>query len=207
MSPTGAGRTATAPPIPRDKPLTEKQSARRRAVIKAAMILAADGGYDAVQMRDVAAKAHVALGTLYRYFPSKDQLLVAALGEWTQELQQRVTQRPPRGDTPAERVAEVLRRAVRALERAPRLSAALVTALSSMTSDDPTALSYARSIYGTIGEIIRSAMDGEAGERETEIWLLSELWLALLLSWVRGWAEDGQMLRDLEAATHLLIRD
>jgi DNA-binding transcriptional regulator YbjK len=34
--------------------LTPNQAARRQSVIDAAMKLAADGGYDAVQMRDVA---------------------------------------------------------------------------------------------------------------------------------------------------------
>ena len=43
--------------------------------------LAAEGGYDAVQMRDVAARAEVALGTLYRHYASKDQLLLAAMAE------------------------------------------------------------------------------------------------------------------------------
>ena len=41
------------------------------------MKLAAEGGYDAVQMRDVAGEAGVALGTIYRYFASKDHLLAA----------------------------------------------------------------------------------------------------------------------------------
>ena len=44
--------------------LTTSQSARRQRVLGAAMRLAADGGYDAVQMRDVAASADVTLGTL-----------------------------------------------------------------------------------------------------------------------------------------------
>ena len=47
-------------------------------MLVAALQLGADGGYDAVQMRDVAASAEVALGTIYRYFPSKDALLAAA---------------------------------------------------------------------------------------------------------------------------------
>ena len=37
------------------------------------------GGYDAVQMRTVAEKADVAVGNLYRYFPSKVHLLVTAM--------------------------------------------------------------------------------------------------------------------------------
>src|SRR3954454_16754396 len=99
------------------------QAVRRKRVIEAAVALAADGGYEAVQMRDVADRAGVALGTLYRYFPSKDQLLVAALGEWATTLEQRLKQKPPPGDTPAARVIDVLQRASRALEREPRVTA------------------------------------------------------------------------------------
>ena len=57
--------------------LTANQAARRGRVLDAALELAAEGGYDAVQMRDVAARAQVALGTIYRYFSSKDHLLAA----------------------------------------------------------------------------------------------------------------------------------
>ena len=59
--------------------LTKSQAARRARVISVAMELASDGGYDAVQMRDVATQANVALGTIYRYFMGKDHLLAAAL--------------------------------------------------------------------------------------------------------------------------------
>ena len=47
-------------------------AARKERLIAAATALAAEGGYDAVQMRDVAARAEVALGTLYRHYASKD---------------------------------------------------------------------------------------------------------------------------------------
>ena len=59
--------------------LTKSQAARRGRVIEAALTLGSDGGYDAVQMRDVATKAGVALGTIYRYFSSKDHLLAEFL--------------------------------------------------------------------------------------------------------------------------------
>src|SRR5437016_12061785 len=85
--------------------------ARKERLIEAAVGLAAEGGYDAVQMRDVAARAEVALGTLYRHYSSKDQLLLAAMAAQADVLRERLVQRPPRGDTPAARVAEGLRRA------------------------------------------------------------------------------------------------
>src|SRR4249920_487714 len=106
--------------------LTKSQAARRQRVVTAALELGAEGGYDAVQMRDVATRANVALGTIYRYFSSKDHLLAAALVEWTRDLERRATTRPPRGSTTAERVVDILGRAVRAMEREPKLSAAVV---------------------------------------------------------------------------------
>ncbi|NIR40846.1 MAG: helix-turn-helix transcriptional regulator, partial [Actinobacteria bacterium] len=38
------------------------------------MRMAHEGGYEAVQMRAVAERADVALGTIYRYFNGKDDL-------------------------------------------------------------------------------------------------------------------------------------
>src|SRR6185503_800266 len=55
------------------------QRDRRKRILDATLALASKGGYDAVQMRTVAERADVALGTLYRYFPSKIHLLVSAL--------------------------------------------------------------------------------------------------------------------------------
>ena len=95
--------------------LTKSQAARRERVLRAALELGSTGGYDAVQMRDVATSAGVALGTIYRYFSSKDHLLAAAMVEWTHDLERRVGQRPPKSDTTTERVSDVLRRATRAM--------------------------------------------------------------------------------------------
>ena len=59
---------------------TDAQRERRTRILDATIALASQGGFDAVQMRAVAEEADVALGTLYRYFPSKIHLLVSALG-------------------------------------------------------------------------------------------------------------------------------
>src|SRR5690606_12775535 len=111
--------------------LSTSQEARRGRVIAAAFELGAKGGYDAVQMRDVATTADVALGTIYRYFSSKDHLLAEAQVEWVRDLSRRVAARPPKGGSTTERVIEVLKRATRAMEAEPKLAEALVTALAS----------------------------------------------------------------------------
>ena len=53
------------------------QRERRQRSLDATLMLASRGGYEAVPMRAVADRAGVALGTLYRYFPSKVHLLVS----------------------------------------------------------------------------------------------------------------------------------
>ena len=178
-------------------------AARRRRLIEAAVSLAGEGGYDAVQMRDVAARAEVALGTLYRHYSSKDQLLLAALADQAGALRARLAQRPPEGDAPAERVAEVLRRASRALARDPRLSAAMVTALS---SPEPDTTSTKVEVYDILRTIIGGALDGATVEDlDGVLRVLGYVWLAVLASWVGGMIDGPRMTADLTIAAYLLL--
>ena len=183
--------------------LTQNQAARRGRVIRAAMELAAEGGYDAVQMRDVAARAEVALGTIYRYFSSKDHLLAACQVEWASLIERRLQTRPLKGATPADRVAEVVARAYRALEKAPELTAALLTAISSR---DPAVADCQREMSRIMGSVLRSAMDGVdddvAGGAAR---VLSHVWFTALMGWVNGWHTMGPVPDEVERAAHLLL--
>jgi len=188
--------------------LTQRQAARRDRVLKAAISLATAGGYEAVQMRDVAAKARVALGTLYRYFSSKDHLLVSCLGQWTREFQQRVAVKPPTGASQADRVVDVLKRAAGALERSPKLMEAFVTGLTSISAEDEVGLDEVTEVYGLLTEFVTSAMeDGDEPEAAAIIRVVGMVWLAALMARVRGWAQAGQMAEDLEAAVRLLLHN
>jgi TetR/AcrR family transcriptional regulator, cholesterol catabolism regulator len=194
-----ASTPATAPPTAR----AAETAARRRRLLEAAVELASEGGYDAVQMRDVAARAQVALGTLYRHYSSKDQLLLAALADQAGTLRTRLALRPPQGDQPGDRVADVLRRATRALTREPALSAAMVTALSAPESDATTAK---REVYDTIRTIISGATDGtEVPDLDGIVRVLGYVWLATLSAWVGGMIDAEAMTSDLALAAHLLL--
>src|SRR5437773_4247802 len=64
--------------------VVHKLAARHDAILAAACEAAAEGGMGAVQIASVAERAGVAAGTIYRYFPSKTDLvaaLVAAVSE------------------------------------------------------------------------------------------------------------------------------
>ncbi len=81
------------------------QRDRHRRILDATLALAAKGGYEAVQMRTVAERADVALGTLYRYFPSKIHLLVSALARELERYLERLERRPIPGETGTGRAA------------------------------------------------------------------------------------------------------
>ncbi|MEN0134880.1 MAG: TetR family transcriptional regulator, partial [Rhodococcus sp. (in: high G+C Gram-positive bacteria)] len=72
--------TVAAATLGEDDLSSNAQKERRKRILDATLALASKGGYEAVQMRAVAERADVAVGTLYRYFPSKVHLLVSALG-------------------------------------------------------------------------------------------------------------------------------
>ena len=185
--------------------LTPNQAARRRRVLDAAMKLAAEGGYDAVQMRDVAQQAGVALGTIYRYFASKDHLLAACQVELWRDLAATFKGRPLRGESTADRVVAVLRRATRAAEHEPQRTAALVTATS---SPDPAARECQQQITVIIDEVLTSAIGDSDPERtERVIAVLRHVWWATLLGWVNGWSSVRTVGDELESAARLLLPD
>ncbi len=182
----------------------EETADRKRRLLAAATALADEGGYDAVQMRDVAARAEVALGTLYRHYASKDQLLLAAMAQQAATLRDRLVQRPARGDSPAERVCDVLHRACRALERQPRVTRAMLTAMSSA---DDTAVPVKHEIDKTLRAIIADAIDdGDAVPKLDDIVrVLGSVWYAELTYWSNGLSDASPMGDHLAAAASLLL--
>ena len=62
--------------------LRRSQAARRERVIAAVLELAADGGYDAIQVRAIADRTGISSDTIYRYFGSRDRLIAEAVGQW-----------------------------------------------------------------------------------------------------------------------------
>ena len=186
-----------------ERPLTSAQQARRQRVIDAAMTLGLEGGYEAVQMRDVAARADVAMGTVYRYFTSKDHLLAATLVSWIEQLDGRLAQQPPRGLEPSERVLDVLDRALRAMARQPRLVAAVFTALA---SPDPAAVGCQQQITllmeGIITRAIGEPHPHHLAERAR---IIGHVWYSALVGWINGWSTIGRVYDELTVAVGLLL--
>lgn len=184
--------------------LTAGQAERRERVLRTALELGRVGGYDAVQMRDVAAEAGVALGTIYRYFSSKDHLLAAALVLWVTELEHQVLIRPPTGGTTTDRVLSVIKRAQRAMEREQNLSEALVTAL---VSPDPGAAACQRQMTIIMTRTIATGLGEDLDEhvRADSARILGHVWFSALVGWVLGWSNIDKVSDEVETASHLML--
>ncbi|MFI0939474.1 TetR family transcriptional regulator [Streptomyces sp. NPDC021020] len=184
--------------------LTVRQEARRRRILEASTRLAAGGGFDAVQMREVAEESGVALGTLYRYFPSKIHLLVAVMQDQLGRLHGTLLDRPPAAATPGERVAETLLRAFRALQREPLLAEAMVRAVifadRSVREDVDTVSVLTRAI---ILDAMR--LTGEpSAECLSAVRVVEHTWHAALVSWLTDRAAVGQVQTDIRTVCRLV---
>jgi AcrR family transcriptional regulator len=184
---------------PRGEPLARlaaSQLKRVRRIVDSAVALAEKGGFDAVRLRDVADASGVALGTLYKYFRSKEDILLFAVNEEAESLEQAIAGRPAVGETQALRLHDFFQRATRGFVRRPDFARAVLRAIASGT--DANALQVA-SFHVRMTRMVVAALRGEAPdlsaplaepvgtEREREIALiLQHVWFAALVGWAGG---------------------
>ncbi len=173
-------------------------------MLAVALELALEGGWDGVQMREVSARADVALGTLYRYFPSKEHLLLSVMLDQVRGLADRLAVRPPEGKDSVERVIDVLRRANRALQAQPEVTMAMIRALVSGNTDVAPVVA---SVRDEMRRIISDALveDETSEELVVRIDLLSDVWLAAQVSWISGTEEAEGVMPHLGDAVELLL--
>lgn len=184
------------------------QAERRRRIIEATLALASKGGFDAVQMRTVAEHADVALGTLYRYFPSKVHLLVSGLAHEFERSKAKLDKTTVPGDTPYERVLFVLGRNTRALQRDPNLTEAMTRAFMFA---DASATVEVHTVGTLIESMFTQAMHGAEERPATEdekaiARVICDVWLASLVAWVSGRASASDVAQEIELAARLILR-
>jgi TetR/AcrR family transcriptional regulator, cholesterol catabolism regulator len=181
------------------------QRDRRKRILDATLALASRGGYEAVQMRAVADRADVALGTLYRYFPSKIHLLVSGLAMEFERAEVRLGRSPLPGDTAYDRVLLVLHRVTRSMQREPLLIEAMTRAFMFA---DPSAAAEVNTVAKLMeGMLTRAMHDGEPTADERSIArIIGDVWLSNLVAWVTKRATTDDVEGNLELAARLLLR-
>lgn len=180
------------------------QRDRRKRIIDATLALAAKGGYDAVQMRAVAERADVALGTLYRYFPSKIHLLVSGLAREFERAQDKLDRSTIPGDSTTERLLFVLGRNTRMMQRDPHLTEAMVRAFMFA---DTTAAAEVEQVGRHMENMFAKAMgitDPTEADRDM-FHVIADVWMANLVAWVTRRASAADVAKRLELSVHLLL--
>jgi TetR/AcrR family transcriptional regulator, cholesterol catabolism regulator len=198
-TPSASGDVAELPdpgsgPATPARATTASQRARRRRILNAAVELAHKGGYDAVQMREVADIAGVALGTLYRYFPSKVHLLAAAMVRQLESLHEQLIREEPQGADAQERVLGVIYRLIAALERDRLVSDALVRAMIVAGADEIDQVNTVNS------SIIATAMHGKGAAVTERDFAVSLLIGKVLLTDLIGWLCDRMTIDQVRAS-------
>lgn len=176
------GDDSRQPPNPVD--LIPSQRRRRQAIIEGALSLLEQSTYDKIQMRDVAHEGNVALGTVYRYFASKEHLFAAVLVQWTLTLEQRVQAGAVRGDGPAERLRDVMHRVLSAFERWPQFFA-VVSLLE--TTTDAHAQEMNELFRSRANSTFRGALEGlDDEDKRSVIEINNAVLSAVMRSWTMG---------------------
>jgi AcrR family transcriptional regulator len=181
--------------------LDVQQRARRGRIVAAALELMLEREFDSIQMKDVTAAAGVALGTVYRYFRSKEHVFAEALLSWSQRF-------PTGGevaiDGPSvERLKTAYRRAARAFERYPPVYGHL---LAVQAATDPSAIEVYQRFAGNQSEAFRSFLPRvPSPRREQIIDVMSAVLDANLRDWSRGHRSIDKVYAALDVAAELLL--
>src|SRR2546430_2723805 len=180
------------------------QRDRRKRILDATIALASKGGFEAVQMRAVAEKADVALGTLYRYFPSKIHLLVSGLARELERGQERLDRTTIPGETPYQRVLFILGRVTRAMQRDPHLTEAMTRAFMFA---DATAAAEVDTVGKLMDRMFTRAMHpSDPTEEDHAIArVIADVWLSNLVAWVTHRASATDVADRLELTVRLLL--
>jgi AcrR family transcriptional regulator len=186
---------------------------RSRRIIEAAIELAEKGGFEAVRLRDVAAHADVALGTVYRRFRSKEDLLLAALDLLVADHERQAAIEPPDGDTPLERVTIFFETITEAICGRPNLARALVR---SVASGGPGLTLKVSAFHTRVEDLITAALRGADGDRVGKppsdeerrlAYTLLLVWFASLTGWASGLHDPSGIVEHTCIAAELILRD
>ena len=185
---------------------SEAQRERRKRILDATLAIASKGGYDAVQMRAVADRADVAVGTLYRYFPSKVHLLVSAMGREIGRIDTRLDPATYAETSRHQRLSLVISKLNKAMQRNPLLTEAMTRAY---VFADASAAGEVDHVQKLIDSMFAQAMsDGEPTEEQYHISrVISDVWLSNLLAWLTRRASATDFTTRLDLAVRLLLGD
>lgn len=164
---------------------------------------ASQHGYEAVQMRDLAATTRMSLATIYQYCSSKDDLIAQAHVAWIQRFRADLDTEPPVGATAADRVIDVLSRFTESMEHNRELARTVMRALYSPDSSAEVSRLAVSAIYGEV--IDRAIGDDDVPHRLAVIETLGHVMNSVMLQWSNGRATARQGAAQIRRTALLVL--
>lgn len=190
-------------PDVRTTSIHSRRGQRRDRIITAATELAVLG-YDSCQIRSVAAAAGMSAGTVYQYFPSKDELLLACFYEWLWDFE--TEYRGVAGETdPFQRLLRVALSLTDRLCASTQLAEAMIRPY--LYADGTAAIQADLVRQQTVRIFTGSVDEGNAAARETgAAEILSDVWMANVAAFAQRRISVGELSERLARTVSLLKR-
>jgi TetR/AcrR family transcriptional regulator, cholesterol catabolism regulator len=184
------------------RPLSRSQALRRQRIIDEALAMCRDQSHTQTQMRDIAEAASLALGTVYRYFPSKELLLAAVFERWC-EGYWGMLGTAAEGQANVDRLIDLAHRSVQAYIDEPNILE-MLTALNSST--DPAIVEKLNAIGQRAARFFLDNLHGlpEAAAAGIVDILFSVMQVKLTLL-VTGQISPEQVYEDTRKTVRLLL--
>jgi AcrR family transcriptional regulator len=139
---------------------------RQSAITDALLQIVAERGFEEVSVREVAAGAGVSIGTVQHYFPTKDEMLVAAYHEVVSRVRARLT-RLPVGEDNRKYLSSVLSEILPVDERR-RIEARIHVAFAARAANAPRLADIQRTVLGDIHFAVSCAFARALGRRSPD---------------------------------------
>jgi len=156
MNTTARISTFTAIPEPK----RERGRQRVAAIMDAAVEVFSEKGYDAATMTEIAARSSTAIGSLYRFFPSKEALAQALLRRYAQHVSASLSELAEQVERLSmDGLAGALVDFMQALQSQRRLAVALIDARA---GNDDLRKRFRTEARAGVARILQRAIDGIA---------------------------------------------
>ncbi|RLB56493.1 MAG: hypothetical protein DRJ42_03125 [Deltaproteobacteria bacterium] len=219
MNQSAKGRRQSSPTedrsgdaVLRYKGPTRKAEERRSKIVDVAIKLARGRSFEAIGLREVADEAGVALGTLYKVFSSKEEIIGAAVDLQTRALRKQFERRPAEGETRIERLEDLFARLTRAMCKRPSYARVII---ATITADHPEIFAQLLEHEGEMNRIVVAALRGESpelvltesftdGERQVTF-LVRQIWFAGLVGWSGGLFNQSEVVQQVVSGAELIL--
>jgi AcrR family transcriptional regulator len=170
----------------------EKREETRERLRSAAFALFERDGYEATKVDDIARAAGVSPRTVYRYFPTKADLVYSGTPSNIAQLANLISSRPS-----SERPFTAMRNAL--LDFAPTIDTGLTVDQSRIIAANPTLYRYSLETRDEVAEAIGEALisRGGPGGSDADRRLLGHLGMSAFLVATREWRDAGPSRKTL----------